>query len=291
MTQSSIDILMITYNRPRYTQLSLQRLLATCDASMRVWVWQNGMHTETLGVVKSMLNHPRMHEFHHSLQNRGLREPTNWFWRNAGGDLLGKVDDDCMVPLGWAELLRRAHTDVPKLGVIGCWHFLPEDYIASAARKKIRTCGRGHQLLRNSGVSGSAYLMKRECVEMLGPLKDRQPFPEYCVWLRWLGWINGWYYPFIYVDHMDDPRSLNTQLKSDEELRKHLPLTAKRNGVNTLEDWLDLIRKTAAHVQTSRVEPGRLFLLRSLPYRLLWKMRKFAKPLRYNCRSCLENLT
>ena len=46
--EQSIDILMITYNRPEYTRLSLERLLATCDESMRVWVWHNGTDEETL---------------------------------------------------------------------------------------------------------------------------------------------------------------------------------------------------------------------------------------------------
>src|SRR5688500_2847859 len=109
-----VDILMITYNRPRYTQLSLTRLLETCDESMRVCLWHNGEHSETLEVAKSLANHPRVHEFHHSHVNVRLREPTNWFWQHANGNYLGKVDDDCLVPTGWAQTLRTAHEAEPR---------------------------------------------------------------------------------------------------------------------------------------------------------------------------------
>lgn len=33
-----------------------------------------------------------------SPKNVRLTEPTNWFWKNADGDLISKVDDDCIAP-------------------------------------------------------------------------------------------------------------------------------------------------------------------------------------------------
>jgi hypothetical protein len=47
----SIDLLMVTYQAPESTRLSLGRLLETCDERMRVWLWHNGEHAETLAVV------------------------------------------------------------------------------------------------------------------------------------------------------------------------------------------------------------------------------------------------
>src|SRR5688500_14710804 len=109
MNDGIIDILMITYNRPDYTLLSLARLLDSCDPSMRVWLWHNGGHAETLDAVKSMANHPRVHHFHHSVENKRLREPTNWFWQNADGDYVSKIDDDNLMTPGWGQRLRAAH--------------------------------------------------------------------------------------------------------------------------------------------------------------------------------------
>ena len=69
----SVDVLMVTYNRPTYTRLSLEHLLDSCDASMRVWVWHNGNDQDTLDVVASMRGHARFHEFHHCPENRRIR--------------------------------------------------------------------------------------------------------------------------------------------------------------------------------------------------------------------------
>lgn len=124
--EQSIDILMVTYNRSRYTELSLKRLLDTCDESMRVWVWHNGEDEKTLEIVRSFRNHPRFFKFHHSSENKRLREPTNWLWAESKGGFIGKVDDDCLVPYHWADKLRQAHIDVLEFGVISCWHLLKE---------------------------------------------------------------------------------------------------------------------------------------------------------------------
>ena len=97
------EILMITFNRPTFTKMSLERLLDSCDSQMRVWVWHNGPDEATLTTVRSFQNHPRLHKIHVSPDNRELREPTNWFWRNSQGEFLSKVDDDCLVPDDWGQ--------------------------------------------------------------------------------------------------------------------------------------------------------------------------------------------
>ncbi len=268
MSSGVIDILMITYNRPHYTRLSLARLLDTCDTEMRVWIWHNGQDRRTLDVVRSMLDHPRVHAFHQSPDNRGLTDPTNWLWANSTGTYLSKVDDDCLVPDRWAAALRAAHADVPEFGVIGCWHFQEEDFVPRLARKKIESFRGGHRLLRNSWVSGSGYLMKRTCVENHGFLKPSETFPRFCIRLAWEGWVHGWHYPFVRMDHMDDPRSPNSGLRSDSDLVAYMPLTAARNGVSTLAEWQAMIRGAARHVQTSPSEPCRFFALRRWLYRL-----------------------
>lgn len=92
------DILMITHNRPEYTRLALSRLLHTCDETMRVWIWHNGLHQETLDVVRTLRDHRHVFKFYHSPQNVKLREPTNWLWKHARGEYLSKVGDNCLLP-------------------------------------------------------------------------------------------------------------------------------------------------------------------------------------------------
>jgi len=255
MTTPIIDILMITYNRPEYTRLALTRLLATCDEQMRVWIWHNGNHAPTLAVVKELSTHPRVFKFHHSEQNTRLRAPTNWLWSQATGDFVCKVDDDCMMPDDWGNILRKAHADNPKFGAIGCWRFPDEDFVPELAEKKIESFNGGHRLMRNCWVEGSGYVMKRQCIDKLGLLQEGQSWVQYCISVAAAGWINGWYYPFLYQEHMDDPRSPNTLLKTDDDLKTYMPLSAEKNGAPTLKDWQAQLRRSARLMQEASIDP------------------------------------
>jgi hypothetical protein len=253
--ERSVDILMITYNRPDYTKLSLERLLATCDERMKVWVWHNGTHQPTIDVVRSFQSHPRFDRFHHSPENVELREPTNWLWTNSRAAYVSKVDDDCLLPDGWAQKLIKAHEDVPSFGVVGCWRFFDEDFVPELAQAKIKEFPGGHRLLQNFWVEGSGYLMKRACIDKHGVTKPEHSFTQYCINLALNGWVNGWYYPFINQEHMDDPRAPHSGLRSDGDLRSHLPLSALKNGVQTLSEWQDQLRRSARVVQGASIDP------------------------------------
>lgn len=250
-----IDILVITHNRPVYTRLTLERLLATCDETMRVWIWQNGNDKETLDVVHSVANHPRLYKLQHSVENRLLIEPINWLWSKAEGQYLCKVDDDCLVPDGWAQKLRKAHQDVPEFGILACWHFQKEDFRYDLASKKIKMFRNGHQLLQNRWVQGSGVMMKRACLERGGLLTPKLEHTGYCIRLAKSGWVNGWYYPLIYMEHMDDPRSPHTRLKMDQDMKRYMPLTARNFGVDTIETWVQSIRQDAYIAQIANTNP------------------------------------
>ena len=246
---------MITYNRPSYTKLSLTRLLESCDETMRVWLWHNGSDIQTLKVVLPLAQHPRVHRFYHSPENKKLRDPTNWLWSNATGDFLAKVDDDCLVPQNWAVTLRQAHLDVPDFGVIGCWGYTKEDFLPEIANRKIQSFNGRHRLMRSCWLGGSGYLMKRKCLNTKGLLAPGQSFTDYCIRLASAGWINGWYYPFIYQEHMDDPRSPNSCLKTDEDFQRAIPLSARANGVTTLKAWQDQLSRSARLLQQASYDP------------------------------------
>ena len=279
MLRDHIDILMITYNRPQYTRLALSRLLETCDEQMRVWVWHNGDDEETLYAVKSFQSHPRLHRFHHSPENVKLIRPTNWLWSNADGEFFSKVDDDSLMPHGWGETLRQAHRDNPRFGSICCWRFPKEDFQADLALRKLRHFPGGHRLIKHPWVEGSGYVMKRRCVEQHGLLQEGQPYPGYCLQLAWDGWVNGWYYPFLEADHMDDPRSKHTLIRTDEDMARFAPLTAAKNKTLTVREWQALIQKTARQIQGARTEPCRFFAARRWAKRLLRPRRQVTAPL------------
>ena len=249
------DILMITHNRTDYTQMALKQLLATCDETMRVWVWHNGDHQPTRDVVKSAASHPRMYRVHYNAENVGIRDATNWFFRESSAAYLSKVDDDCLVPERWGQTLIKAHESNPQLGVISCWHFLDEDYVPELAQPKIVSLEGGHQLMRNCWTPGSGWVMKRECLIDVPGIPEGRVHTNFCIQLALKGWINGFYFPFIRQEHMDDPRSEYTRFRTEEDFQRNPPLSALNDNVQTLEEWKRRVRFMAYGCQSSSPDP------------------------------------
>lgn len=245
---------MVTYDRADYVRVTLPKLLETCGEGAMLWLWHNGDDEYTLDAVRPFLSDPRVARFHHSRENQRLWAPINWILGESNADFCSKVDDDCILPSDWIGTLSAAHGDVPAFGVLGSWRFRPEDFRADLAAKKMHGYPGGHTLLRNHWVQGSGYLMKRECIERCGLLRPGETFPGYCVRLAQAGWVNGWLHPFVQEEHLDDPRSPHTRLRTDEDLIRHMPLTAQRLGVRTLAQWEVAVRRSAYTVQAAPLD-------------------------------------
>jgi glycosyltransferase involved in cell wall biosynthesis len=247
------DLLMITFRRPRYVELSLRSLLETCPADSRVWVWHNGDDQATLDVVHSMREHPRFYRFQHSERNVGLHDPINWLWTEAEGDVVSKIDDDCILDPDWVQRLSEALAAYDRFGVLGSWRFQEEDYRPDLAQAKLATY-EGHTVLRNHWVQGSGFLFRRELIKEFGALSAGETFTRWCVRVARAGYVNGWLFPFVHEDHMDDPRSPNTLYTSDEAFRALRPLSAIATGVNSVDDWLEQTRRDAVDVQRASLD-------------------------------------
>jgi glycosyltransferase involved in cell wall biosynthesis len=250
----TVDVLMITYNSPEYVELSLPRLLDSCDEHARVWLWHNGDDERTLSVVRRFADDPRVHRFHHSRENQKLRAPTNWLWSQSDADFVSKVDDDCLVDPAWLAILRGPYADVPDLGVIGSWRYPEEDFDPEVAAAKLQTLPGGHRLLRNHWVQGSGYLLPRRWIQQHGLLRDNESFTAFCLRLARAGAINGWYFPFVPEDHMDDPRSPHTLFVDDASFQARMPLSAQALGVTRLRDWEEQMRQSARVAQTATLD-------------------------------------
>ena len=220
-----------------------------------MWLWHNGDDARTLEVLRSHSSHPAIADLRRSRENVGLHDPINWLLAGASGRYLSKVDDDCCVADGWIDQLRRVHERAPDVGVVGTWRFYPEDYVAELAEPKLLEVAPGQWLLRNHWVQGSGFLLKRRCVEEQGLLRRREHLTRYFTRLGLRGWVNGFAYPFIREDHMDDPRSPNTAMHTDRDLVAGMPLTAARLGVTTLDGWTRQLQRSARTVQEATLDP------------------------------------
>ncbi|MBU6409996.1 MAG: glycosyltransferase [Verrucomicrobia bacterium] len=246
---------MITCKRPAYTRLSLSCLCETVPPEAKITVWDNDSGPEMKPVLDAFQNHPRVEQIIYNKTNDKLRGPTNWFWNHsADADFLSKVDDDCLMPPGWCETLVRAHRDIPEAGVLGCWRFLPEDFQPQAASRKIQSFGR-HQILRNCWVEGSGYLMKRSVIDKIGFLSASESFTNFCIRAAAAGFINGWYYPFLNQEHMDDPRVPHTAIKTDEDFQRLRPLSAETFNIQSREDWIKRLKYSAWNLQSCSFNP------------------------------------
>jgi glycosyltransferase involved in cell wall biosynthesis len=249
------DILMITYRSAGYVGLSLPRLLSTCGPEDRVWLWHNGDDEATIEALRPFREDPRVARYHHSRENARLRAPTRWLWEGSSARYVSKVDDDCLVSPGWLDTFAAAHEANPDFGVVGSWRHPEEDFRPEQAARKIQQFAGGHALMRNLWVQGSGYLLARSLVQRHGPLRDDESFTGFCIRLAKAGAVNGFYYPFVREDHMDDPRSPHTLIRTDEDLLRRLPLSAQANGVVTVEDWLAQLRRSAEVLQSASLDP------------------------------------
>jgi len=249
--------LMITYNRPDYTKLSIDALLRTADEGLRLWIWHNGDHEETKRVVESYRGHPNVDRIHISEENQKLRVPTNWIFSEGKAPYIAKVDDDCLVSEGWLDALRSALESSDKLALAACWHFQLSDFDETLAKKKIVRLNDKQSLMRNNSVQGSGIMLKRACVEKSGLIPDKYTaFTPYCRILRKDGWQQGWVLPLVPIEHMDDPRSQHCRFKTEADFQATPPLSASFADVRSLAEWKERMKWLAREVQASPLGDG-----------------------------------
>lgn len=267
-----IKLLFISYNRPKYTRLSLKRLCHVAPDNARIVIWDNGSSKTTVDEIRKFEAHPKIESIIYKKENYKLWLPTKWFFENSDGyDLIGKVDDDCLIPNNCYKILQKAHEDIQKVGILGCWSGMPEDFKYNIAKKKIIKYG-NHQILRNCWTGGSGYLMKKKIIKEIGLLRKNESFTGYCLRAAIKGYINGWYYPLLYQDHMDDPRSKNSQLRNDADFKKYMPLSAKNFNIKTRKEWINRLKASSYQLQMYSYDPKDFIGIR---YKFKKKIKNF----------------
>jgi glycosyltransferase involved in cell wall biosynthesis len=203
-----IELVLTTYNRLHYTKLALKSILADQSEEFALTIWDNASTDGTVEYLRNEVRDRRIADIIFSDRNVGQTAAVNEVWAKSKADLLGKVDNDCLVTKGWARTLAEAHNDIDKLGVVACWHFFPEDFNYEKAKHKIRRFG-NHQIFCHPWTCGTGLLIKRETFKKFGRI-EKSATTGYWLKMAAAGYINGFYYPLIYQEHMDDPRSVHS---------------------------------------------------------------------------------
>ena len=93
-----------------------------------------------------------------------------------------------------------------------------------------------------------------DALQRHGPLRDGQSFTQYCLDLARAGAVNGWLYPFVHEENLDDPRSPRTLFRTDEDFLRRMPLTAQNLGIRTVADWATQEHESALAVQRATLD-------------------------------------
>ena len=225
----------ICFNRLHYTKLSLPRLLADPNEVFDLTIWDNGSSDGTRDYLMAMRD-PRIKEVVLSETNAGQVAAINKVWSSSSAELLGKVDNDCLLTPGWTATLGQAHADIPELGAVACWHFFEDDFDYSRAKHKIQAFGK-HYIFRQAGTCGSGILVKRSMFKRFGPMTGKSTTQ---LWWKMAmgGAVNGFYYPLVLQEHMDDPKSSYSVLKDEASYQaaKSVTFGISLEGQDTLED-------------------------------------------------------
>ena len=199
-----VELVYVAYNRLEYTKLSLPSLLQDPDEQFSVMIWDNGSTDGTREYLMG-IDDPRISRREFPDRNAGLHGAFNHLVRTTDADLIGIIPNDFILTPGWLEPLVRAHSDIPRFGMVGCWHFSPDDFDQERAAHKLQTI-EGHTIFRHPWTGGGAGLVKSSAVRQFPPLKTGATT---VLWMQmaWKGYVNGFYFPLLYVEHMDDIRS------------------------------------------------------------------------------------
>ncbi|MFX0210851.1 MAG: glycosyltransferase family 2 protein, partial [Candidatus Hodarchaeota archaeon] len=198
-------------------------------------IWDNNSTDETIDFLKSVKD-SRINEIVFSKKNVGQIEATNQVWSTSKCDLLGKIDNDCILTPGWTKVFSTAHNDIEDLGVVACWHFFEDDFDYDRAKHKIRSFN-GHYILRHPWTCGTGFLVKTKTYLRYGPILSNKT-TAFWIKLANNGFINGFYYPLIYQEHMDDPKSKYSMLKDERSYQqmKELSYNLRYHNQHTLND-------------------------------------------------------
>ena len=138
-----------------------------------------------------------------------------------------------LLPVGrayWALLMPT----YPRLDRVACWHLGRDRFDYERARHKIQTFGR-HRILRHPWTNGGG-LTKTKALREVGLFKPDEGESAYWVRVALAGYVVGYYYPPVPVEHMDYPWSPHFPYKGRFEEWARTSGSPKRLGFENFDD-------------------------------------------------------
>lgn len=244
--QTSVDLLLITHNRLGYVEKMLPKLLED-PTDFNLYCWDNHSTDGTAELLQS-IDDPRIVERHFHPENVNQCEPCLWFFENAKSDVVGKVDDDVLLPAGWIDQIAPLIRQDERFGMLGCWIFMESDWHEDIATTNIINI-QGTPIFRSTMLAGHSFLARREylqryCIANSPHYSHGLPVDRIKMSLD--GLISGHPLPLLFAHNMDDPRSpLNLETKPGMAFQSSSALTARKLGFKNIEDYAAWIEADA----------------------------------------------
>ncbi len=121
-----ISIIIPTYNRKEGLQACLEPLLKQDypQGLFEIIVIDDGSNDGTKEIVGEIAkNHPNMRYFYQC--NKGPAASRNFGVRVSTGEIVGFIDDDCVVFTDWVRLMVESHRKNPQASAVGGLTFTP----------------------------------------------------------------------------------------------------------------------------------------------------------------------
>lgn len=119
-----ISIVVVTYNRIEYTKQCIQSILDNTDADFELCIVDNGSTDGTHEWLEEL--HSQFKPSGHAAKltitlfdaNKGCATAYNCGFEQAEGWLVFRIDNDVIVPRGWASAMIHAMESDPELGML-----------------------------------------------------------------------------------------------------------------------------------------------------------------------------
>lgn len=267
-----VDLLLITHGRRAYVEKALPRVLED-PADFRIYWWDNASSDGTIDFVRS-LRDERLVESRLSPENQRQAAPLHWFLDRCRSEVVGKIDDDVLLPIGWTRRFRRMILDDERFGMLACWNFMPEDWDEAAAAHNVVRLG-GHRIFRMLTVGGCSFLARADLLRRFR-VEGRKALPLDRVAMSLAGFVSGCPLPLAFAHHMDDPRSPECRMRTPGAVEGDASFTMRRLGFDSLERYAEWIAADARHYQVTpfsrQLRQARLRRDRSLVGRLKYRL-------------------
>ena len=236
------DLLLITWNRRHYLERTIRQLLDD-SSDFRLYCWDNGSQDGTQDIIAS-LDDPRIVAKRMEPENVGQAPACYWFFDEAKSDVIGKVDDDILLPAGWTARLEPMLRKHPEFGMLGGWVFLPEEWNEQKAEQNIVQVG-DFRVLQRLTVQGHSFLCRKSYLQKYVTRDRSHGLPIDRRQMSIDGLISGFPVPPIFLHNMDDPRSEHYAYKDEIAIDGQAALTARVRGFQCHEDYAAWIAEDA----------------------------------------------